>query len=250
LRQQETSQRLRSALFMALGGAIASAVRADAVEVFENGVGAINLPPQLGMMLGSMATRGCHPGALMAAGRLISHVAGRNIQFRLPMLRDTKAEAVRAIAQDGMKDLARLTMSCGHWPLRVEGPGKQCGTCFPCIGRRQALIVGGIPDAAENYAVDLFGAHQGDLYVGRALLPLKATLMQVNDLRNLCETGSQPNGFADHISETEVCSFGMRIDEVIDLHRRYVREWQPLIGQAKEDGVPWASWIKRVGLAA
>jgi 7-cyano-7-deazaguanine synthase in queuosine biosynthesis len=248
--RQETTQRLRGALFTALGGAVASAVRAETVDVFENGIGAINLPPQSGMMLGAMATRGCQPGFLASMGRLVSHVAERTIRFQLPMLRTTKAEAVRGMVRDGLEDVVNSTMSCVHWPLRNAGPAKHCGTCFACIGRRQAMLAAGVLEPENSYEVDLFGSHDTELYNGSRLLPLKASLMQVVDLRCFCERGTPPHGFYQHLADAEVSNFGMSVAEVVQLHRRYVDEWQQLISGAKAQGLRWASWIKRVGMAA
>ncbi len=250
LSRQERTQRMRGALFLGLGGAVASAVRAESVDVFENGIGAINLPPQIGMMLGAMAARGCHPGFLNAMGKLVSHVSGRVINFRLPMLRVTKAEAAQQMQRAGIADVARSTMSCIHWPLRNKGAAKQCGICFGCLGRRQALLTAGLPDPADAYEVDLFEPHSPELYRGSKLLPLKACLKQIVDLRHLCETGIAPPGFFQHLANAEVTSAGMNAEEVIELHRRYAMEWQPLIANAKEKRLGWASWIKRVGVAA
>lgn len=250
LNKQETSQRLRGSLFLGLGGAVASVVRAEAVEVLENGVGAINLPPQVGMMLGAMATRGSHPSFLLSMAQLVSHVAGRDIKFRLPMLRHTKAEAVREMASAGLGDVAGMTMSCVHWPLRNKGAAKQCGLCFACIGRRHALRAARVNDDPQQYEVDLFGPHPTSLYAGKKLLPLKACLLQVVDLRSQFETGVPPRGFYHHLAAAGTSEYGMGVDEVVDLHRRYTSEWHLLIADAKAHGIPWANWIKRVGIAA
>ena len=248
--QQEKSQRLRGVLFLGLGGAIASTVNANAVEVFENGIGAINVPPQVGMMLGAMATRGCNPGFLMAMGRLISHVAGRRIEYKLPMLRATKAEAVRLLAEAGLQEVATKTVSCAHWPLRNEGSQQQCGICFSCLGRRQAMMSAGIDDRLGSYQIDLFGQHSKALYEGRKLFPLKACLLQVVALRHYCETGTPPTGFYQHIEDSEVASFGMNMTEVVDLHKRYAVEWEQIIAAAQKKNLEWANWVKPVSLAA
>lgn len=250
LSKQETSQRLRGSLFLGLGGVIASALHSEAVEIPENGIGAINLPPQVGMMLGAMATRGCQPSFLSAMARLVSHVAERTIHFRLPMLRSTKAEAVRDMDVAGLGDVAGTTMSCVHWPLRNQGPAKQCGLCFACIGRRQALLAAGVADDPKNYEINVFGPHPAEIYASRRILPLKACLLQVVDLRHLCETGAPPRGFYQHLVAAGTSEFGMGVDEVVELHRRYMNEWHLLIADAKGRNIPWANWIKRAEVAA
>src|SRR5207248_1475877 len=59
--QQELTQRWRSFLFLSLGAAAASLVGADEVEIFESGIGVINLPLMAGMLVGARTTKGCHP---------------------------------------------------------------------------------------------------------------------------------------------------------------------------------------------
>ena len=202
------------------------------------------------MMLGAMATRGCNPGFLMAMGRLISHVAGRRIEYKLPMLRATKAEAVRLLAEAGLQEVATKTVSCAHWPLRNEGSQQQCGICFSCLGRRQAMMSAGIDDRLGSYQIDLFGQHSKALYEGRKLFPLKACLLQVVALRHYCETGTPPTGFYQHIEDSEVASFGMNMTEVVDLHKRYAVEWEQIIAAAQKKNLEWANWVKPVSLAA
>ena len=52
LKHQELSQRCRSFLFLAIGGAVATTVGASDVEIYESGVGILNLPPMTGMLVG------------------------------------------------------------------------------------------------------------------------------------------------------------------------------------------------------
>lgn len=131
-----------------------------------------------------------------------------------------------------------------------KGPAKQCGLCFGCLGRRQAMLSAGVADPLEGYDVDVFGPHSKEMYGGNKMLPLKACLMQVINLRHFCETGAAPPGFFQHLANIQVAEFGLTTGEAIDLHRRYVIEWQPIIAAAKEKALPWANWIKRVGMAA
>lgn len=86
-RFEETSQRCRAFLFAAIGAVAAGFVGARSIDVFESGVGALNVPPMAGM-LGSMVTRGCHPGFLRRMSELTSLVFERDADFILP----TRAE--------------------------------------------------------------------------------------------------------------------------------------------------------------
>ena len=81
--QEETSQRSRSFLFVAVGGVVAWAIGASEVEVYESGIGAINAPLLAGME-GSQATRSAHPTFLKLMSRLLSAVSGFEIDVTLP----------------------------------------------------------------------------------------------------------------------------------------------------------------------
>src|SRR5205085_1134460 len=91
----------------------------------------------------------------------------------------------KLLADDGLEDLARSTVSCVHYPLR-ESPHKQCGVCPACVFRRQAMFVGGIKEPPGTYKFDLFGP---SLFVNgipeNRLEYLKAFLMQVVHLAPL-----------------------------------------------------------------
>lgn len=77
------------------------------VEVFESGIGAINVPLLAGMV-GSRPTTGCHPEFFRLMSRLASLVAARDITFRLPFFSRTRGEMVRAINDTGLADLASI----------------------------------------------------------------------------------------------------------------------------------------------
>jgi hypothetical protein len=64
----ENRQRSRGLLFLAVGIATSWALRQDRLLVFENGIGAINLP-YLRSQFGSQATRSMHPRTLRLAER-------------------------------------------------------------------------------------------------------------------------------------------------------------------------------------
>ena len=59
-RREEKSQRTRSFLFVATGGVVSATTASTELEMYESGVGAINVPLLAGME-GSQATRSAHP---------------------------------------------------------------------------------------------------------------------------------------------------------------------------------------------
>jgi 7-cyano-7-deazaguanine synthase in queuosine biosynthesis len=220
----EWSQRSRSFLFCTVGGIAAAMSGAGTVEVYESGVGAINLPLMAGMV-GSLATRGCHPEFLRQMSRLLTLVSGQSITFRLPFIDRTKGEMVKQMAADGVEKLAIQTASCVHYPLR-KGPPWQCGVCPGCIFRRQAMFVGDIVEPEGTYKCDLFGPPVNlRLIPDEDLLYLKAVLMQVVQLEELQSKTELPRRFRRHILGTSVLTEGESQLAIIDLLSRYRKEW-------------------------
>jgi 7-cyano-7-deazaguanine synthase in queuosine biosynthesis len=260
--RQELSQRCRSFLFMSLGGAVASTVGSGGVQVFENGVGVMNLPLMNGMLVGPRATRACHPAFLHTMSELVSRVAERPIGFDLPFRHATKAEITRALGQDGPimtrplgKDgpieLAASTVSCVHYPLRIEGGAKQCGTCPGCIGRRQAILAAGLAEDATGYVRDLFGDNAVVNNIpSEELVYLKATLMQVAELASLLPDGSRPDIFRRHVMGTGLLQAGEPVAPWVDLMNRYREEWLRIVAWGHSRGWRWAEWLSMRPYAA
>ena len=174
----EPSHRGRSFLFASAGAVAAASGGLSEVEVFESGIGAINIPLMAGMT-GSKATRGCHPEFLRRMSRLATLVAGRQISFRLPFFDRTKGEMVRALNDAGLADLARETISCASYPVGYHRY-KQCGLCPGCLFRRQAMMAGDIDEPPGTYSFDLFGRTERVRPIPPEKLNyLKAFLMQV-----------------------------------------------------------------------
>ncbi len=242
LHEEEGSQRCRSLLFTTAGGVVAWMSGATGVEVFESGIGAINLPLMAGMV-GSKATKGTHPHFLRLMSRLVSLAAGREITFRLPFIDRTKAEVVRTLADEGLVDVARSTASCVHYPLR-DVARKQCGVCPDCIFRRQALITAGIDEPGDAYKYDLFGpAGVVNRVEDGRLAYLKAFLMQVEKLSELDAHPSVPRFFRRHLVGTGVVAQGGSLSPHVDLFRRYRDEWLALVARGRVEGWAWADLL-------
>jgi len=242
--RQELTQRCRSFLFMSLGGVVANFVGTDSVEVYENGVGALNLPLMSGMLVGSRATRATHPAFLRTMSELLTRVAERPIKFDLPFRHHTKAEITRTLKEDGLDGLARSTVSCMHYPLRIRGTAKQCGCCPGCIGRRQALLASGTEEDPALYVHDLFGDAQAvNNLPFDNISYLKATLMQVAELAGLEADGSGPDIFRRHVSGTGLLECNESVSPWVDVMRRYREEWLKIVAWGHSRGWHWADWL-------
>ncbi len=156
LRIQEKSQRSRSFLFCAAASVAAHAYKISKVEVFENGIGAINLPVMTGMLGSGLSTRGAHPTFLRLMSSLASLVAEKPIKFVLPFEDMTKAEVLRNVKEvAGLAAWVNESRSCIHSAIRAAGK-THCGTCPACIERRQAFKVADVAEHLENYQGDIF----------------------------------------------------------------------------------------------
>jgi hypothetical protein len=159
LRDQEQSQRARGFLFCAAAALVADAGDLDEVLLFENGVGAINLPLTEGGLMDGFSTRGANPGILARASALFSKVLGRELRFTLPYLLRTKAEMVAGLARNPqLVTWAQQSRSCVHSSLRVAGK-HHCGLCPACLERRQAFRAAGFDEDTSDYDADIFAGH-------------------------------------------------------------------------------------------
>ncbi len=240
----ESSHRLRPLLFASAGAVTAALSGASSVEVFESGIGALNVPLMAGMT-GSRATRGCHPEFLRLMSRLASVVAGREITFVLPFLDRTKGEMVRVLNEAGLADLVRATVSCAHYPLGYHRY-KQCGVCSACLFRRQAMIVAGIEEAEDTYSFDLFSTPERAERVPPAKLDyLKAFLMQVAGWADIELTGCLPEAVERHLRHTRILKPGEPPKAQIALLARNRDEWLDIAAEGRRKGLAWARLLDR-----
>ena len=142
---EEKSQRTRAFVFLALGVAAAIQAASDILHVYENGVGALNLPLNE-TQLGVDNYRGVHPRSLMLLEGLLPIVLDSPVRIENPYLSRTKAEMCRALPDAGLVDVIPETVSCDSFPLRFRGESAQCGYCTSCVLRRQALHASGLCD--------------------------------------------------------------------------------------------------------
>lgn len=148
----ERTQRTRAFAFVAAGAAAAALAQVNALQLYENGIGAINLP-YTDAQLGAESTRAMHPRSVELLEELVRLVALPNFSLVLPNLFRTKAELCSVLKQPGFHELAARSVSCDGFPQRIRGV-VQCGVCTSCVLRRQALAGAGLEDG--TYRHDIF----------------------------------------------------------------------------------------------
>jgi 7-cyano-7-deazaguanine synthase in queuosine biosynthesis len=141
-RMEESSQRTRGFLFLTLGACSALAAGTRELFLYENGIGAINLPYD-GTQLGTYNGRATHPKTLLKMEGFIRILTGKAFSICNPFLFATKGEMC---TDDAVRELAGfipLTFSCDGFPVRAKNRA-QCGCCTSCLLRRLAVESAGL----------------------------------------------------------------------------------------------------------
>ena len=153
--KEENSQRTRGFVFTTLGAVTAQNAGINVLEIYENGIGAINLPYDKSQV-GTMNSRGVNPLSLLRMERFIQMLTKRDFQIRNLYLFETKGEMCQHEAVRGLADAFSLTFSCDGFPVR-EAHKPQCGVCTSCLLRRLSLETADLTsfDNGEHYLTDL-----------------------------------------------------------------------------------------------
>ena len=221
--------RARGIVFTLLGSACAYLMGQRVLHLYENGIGAINLPYRKSAV-GLDHSRSVHPLTLLGVSNLISELIGDEFKVRNPFLFWTKAEMCQQLAEDAQCELPSLTISCDS-PHRKQPI--QCGYCSSCILRKQALAASRVKDQT-HYIVP-----HGTRPVGDIRLYLQHMLAQVSTLKELLKYSEKTttqwesltkrfpelDDIVDRTHEIEgLTSLEMR-ECLIRLYQTYVSEW-------------------------
>jgi 7-cyano-7-deazaguanine synthase in queuosine biosynthesis len=224
---QETSQRSRGFLFLAAGVATAWAARQDRLQIFENGIGAINLP-YLRSQQGAHASKSVHPATINMVEDLATAISGRSFVIEAPAMTLTKAELMRLAPSAARKALG-LTVSCDVGFAARVPEHRPCGACTSCLLRSQSLTAAGLG---------------GLLLAGSPVrrprdreFNLGAMRWQVARLQ-ACMQGREPwprlvSEFPELVDVTQLTK-----EEVVRLYRAYAAEWNSYENTAQMTSLP------------
>jgi 7-cyano-7-deazaguanine synthase in queuosine biosynthesis len=233
----ENTQRARGFLFCILGAVAALMGGVDELSIYENGVGAINLPLS-DAQLGAQSSRAANPVAFQKIERFLSVLLGRKFSLTLPYLFATKGQMCRRLNISTSRELALQTVSCDSFPMRSSG-ADQCGFCTSCLLRRQALWTAGFHEDLQK------GLYRRDVFAGESLLgnknlaPWWDMLSQVERFGNaLCSQASWTNliiefpelaEVAEILGDTPNFAAGATVRQrLLRLYQDYCREWHTL----------------------
>jgi len=221
--------RARGVVFTLLGAACAYLMGRRVLCVYENGIGAINLPYRASAV-GLDHSRSVHPLTLLMVSDVVSELLGEELHVQNPFLFWTKAQMCKAMAEDGRNDLPPITMSCDS-PHRQQPV--QCGYCSSCLLRRQALAACDLEDKTR------YVLFHGNRQPKEPSLHLCHMLVQVHTLRRLLSTSNNPSlqwetltkefpvldDIVDRTAEAENLLPGEMQSRLIQLYQSYVSEW-------------------------
>ncbi|NOH01693.1 MAG: hypothetical protein HND47_06910 [Chloroflexi bacterium] len=217
-------QRSRGLVFILIGVACAHHIGNGSLFIYENGVGAINLPYSKAEV-GLDQARSVHPLSLLRVSKLVSSLLSAPFQVINPYLFWTKAQMVKSLVNNERKELIFLSSSCDRKHRRQDGIA-QCGVCTSCLLRRQSLSALGIEDQThyDKNLIDKDGAH------------FRAMQYQVNRIRfllkqqdpwvSLSEEYHDLNDIADQISFQTEEEINNSRRQLIQLYTEYADEWK------------------------
>jgi hypothetical protein len=226
----ERSQRGRAFLYCIAGAVTSLMAGANELLVFENGVGAINLPIS-DAQLGVQSSRATHPLAIWKIERFLQSLLETHLHIRLPYLFSTKAQMCERFACTPFRSLAIQSVSCDGFPRRSLGP-EQCGICTSCLLRRQALLV------SDNEADRLKGLYRYDVVGNMKSIPVEKLapwwdmLEQVDRIERAVTSRTPWEDLTIEYPELrEILSIAMARGEpsgrqnLIELYKSYCAEW-------------------------
>ena len=150
---QDATRRTRGFLFLVLGGVTALSAGSSSLFLYENGLGAINLPYDESQ-IGTDNARAVHPKTLRQTGELLTLVGKRQFSILNRSIYQTKAEMLRHPGIARVPNGIPLTFSCDGFPVRAKGHA-QCGFCTSCLLRRYSLEAAGLASFdSEGYLQD------------------------------------------------------------------------------------------------
>ena len=232
--REEKSQRTRAFVFLALGTIGALLARSGTLWVYENGIGALNLPLNE-TQLGVDNYRGVHPRSLMRAATLFQQILKQPIIIKNPFLFRTKAQMCEALISADLAEAIRDTVSCDSFPVRVSGQ-PQWGFCPSCNLRRMSIRAAGLSDydPADGYLHDVLDSRptlrKDQIY------ELSTTDYQVGKFKKCLDSQNPWKSLTIEFPKLAItCAelvtrkgldYGDAVDKFLSLFRSYVREWE------------------------
>ena len=232
--------RSRGVVFLLLGAAFAYLQGQRILNVFENGIGALNLPFRRSEV-GLDHARSVHPQSLLYASNLISWLINERFSVSNPFLFCTKGQLCQELARSRLVDLAFRTVSCDSRHRQKDCP-VQCGYCSSCLLRRQALSIYGDDKTlyvVPNHRISRTGEDTHLLAMLWQVDKLRTIFASVDWWQRLVAEYPTLVETVECIAQCEGTSVGVVKQKLHDLYIRYTDEWsivRPIVGRGLLDG--------------
>jgi len=240
--RKHSLQRSRGFVFLLLGAICAMLEGQQELYVYENGIGAINLPFTLAEV-GLDHSLSVHPVSLIRMGEFVSHLFGSLFTFQNPFLFQTKAQMCAPLATEmAFERLVLSTFTCDRY---LRDQPQQCGRCSSCLLRRQAIAVLNVGEDPTSYSMTT-PRHERQKSRNSDGDHLRAMEIQVASLR-ACLATEKPweslSGYApqlleivDEMTVKKLFARDRLIDDLIQLYATYVSEWDERVCQVVHRG--------------
>lgn len=239
---EESSQRTRGFLFPTIGAVTALTAGGGELYIYENGIGAINLPYDA-TQLGTSNSRASHPITLLRMSDFAGLLTGKPFAFINPFLFETKGEMCRHPSVRALAPHIPATFSCDGFPVQVRNK-PQCGTCTSCLLRRLSLEAAGLSsfDPPDKYLCDL--SDRATRASQRQLQNLKAMEWQYQKIRQRLAAKGPWQSMITEFPElqsvaSEMAARGGPAGEVerrlLRLYARYASEWERFSARRRLD---------------
>jgi 7-cyano-7-deazaguanine synthase in queuosine biosynthesis len=224
----EDSQRSRGFVFLSLACAAAAALRLREVRVYENGIGAINLP-YTAAQTGAHGTHSMHPQTLDKMANLLSLALDTSFDIVNPSQPFTKAQMCARL-HERYHPLVQASRSCDTAASTRTPNALACGICTSCLLRRQALFAAGLMSLDEPaYRLDLLDqASWGD----KRSYNLKAMVSQAARLRDAVSSDAPIDALVRHFPDLALWTGRRHGTErhqleclAVQLFSKYAEEW-------------------------
>ena len=233
----ESSQRTRGLVHLSFGAIAGRHLNADELFVYENGIGALNLPFDA-TQSGAEVSRAVHPKTLMLFEELMAALGHQSFAIQTPFQFITKAEALIHSRTPQFVQGIRETFSCDRFPNYREST-RQCGVCSSCVLRRLSLETAGLShvEANDDYSHDITS-------VECALKPSAAFILEKFDahahrLSRAFAAANPWQGLTHLYPELREVEYVLtkRGDanavqsRLVELYRNHVSQWQQFSGR-------------------
>ena len=221
-------QRSRGFVFATLGAVTAYLQKQQHLYIYENGIGAINLPFRASEV-GLDHTKSVHPVVLSQLSQFLSNIFGEPFEVRNPFIFLTKGEMCMSLKNVEYQKFVKDSISCdGLHREKVMA----CGYCSSCLLRRQALLAANIDDETEYLVINESIANKERIFDSNYLYCMREQINILNKIFSSVEVQKNfmirfPEIFeiVSRTAQLHQLSNQEMIEKILDLYKRYVIEW-------------------------